>query len=336
MTPMPSISIITCTRNPDPDTLRRVLVGVEALHLPHGHDREYLLIDSASQHPLAERAEERLFVRREPWARIVRSDEPGLSIARRLGIRESRGDLLVWFDDDNVPEPDYLTSVARTAAAHPEVTVWGAGTIAVEFTGPVPQWVERTMRPFFQERAHGRDEFGRSTEWAPFFPVGSGLVTRRAAAERWSAASASGRYSLTGRRGAELAAGDDAQIIFGAVAAGEQVGVVARQALLHLIPPARCTGDYLARMEFGISASLRIARAECFPDAQRAKADDLSLVDAARAALRTLPAHGMIDGPRHARLELARRLGAISGAHRSEGRPEPEWLRAAIGLLGLR
>jgi glycosyltransferase involved in cell wall biosynthesis len=333
---MPSISLITCTRNPDPDTLRRVLVGIEALRVPKGHDREYLLVDSASEHPLADRAEEQLFVKRESWARVVRSDEPGLSVARRLGITASTGDLLVWFDDDNVPEPEYLEAVVRTANAHPEVTVWGAGTIAVEFTGPVPHWVERSMRPFFQERAHGHDEFGRSTDWAPFFPVGSGMVTRRAAAERWAESSASGRYSLTGRRGAELSAGDDAQILFGAVAAGEQVGVVARQALLHLIPPSRCTGEYLARMEFGISASLRIASAECFPEQQGDRADDLSLVDAARAALKTLPSHGMIDGPRHARLEAARRLGAISGAHRSEGRPEPEWLRAAIGVLGLR
>jgi glycosyltransferase involved in cell wall biosynthesis len=337
---MPAITIITCTRNPDPDALRRVLVGIEALRVPDGWTREFILVDSASTHPLAERAEEKLYTSREPWARIVRCDEPGLSLARRAGIAAAAGDLLVWFDDDNVPEPDYLLHVARVAAAHPEVTVWGAGTIVVEYTGRVPHWIERDMRPFFQERAHGRDEFGRATTWMPYFPVGSGLVTRRGAAERWAEGAASGRYSLTGRRGDALAAGDDAQIIFGAVAAGEQVGVVARQALLHLIPPERCTGEYLARMEFGISASLRIARAECFPEeAARERAEghaDLSLIAAARAALKALPAHGVVDGPRHARLEVARRLGALAGACASEGRPEPEWLRAAVAMLGLR
>lgn len=334
---MPTISILTCTRNPDPDTLRRVLVGIEALKVPAGWTREFVLVDSASAHPLAERAEERLFVEREPWARIVRCEEPGLSVARRAGIAAAAGEVLVWFDDDNVPEPDYLLHVASTAAARPEVTVWGAGTIVVEYTGPVAPWIERDMRPFFQERAHGHDEFGRAMTWAPYFPVGSGLVTRRAAAERWATATTSGRYTLTGRRGEALSAGDDAQIIFGAVAAGEQVGVVARQALRHLIPPSRCTGDYLARMEFGISASLRIARAECFPGEASLRGEaDLSLVDAARAALAALPAHGVIDGPRHARLELARRLGAIAGACQADGRPEPEWLRAAVAMLGLR
>jgi len=334
---MPTISILTCTRNPDPDSLRRVLVGIEALRVPGGWDREFILVDSASDHPLADRAEERLYTSREPWARIVRAPAPGLATARRLALRESRGELLVWLDDDNVPAPDYLEQVARFAAAYPRVTVWGAGTIVVEFTAKVPRWVERDLRPFFQEREHGRDEFGSSRSWAPFFPVGSGLVTRRAAMERWAAATESGRYTLTGRDGARLGAGDDAQIIFGAIAAGEQVGVAAGQRLRHLIPAFRCAPDYLARLEFGLSASLRVARAECFPDdANLRRTDDVGAVSAIRASLVALRSHGPVDGPRFARFEIARRLGALAGTLQTMNRPEPVWLRAAIGVLGLR
>ena len=62
---MPTVTIVTCTRDPHPDLLRRVLVAVEALRVPEGWAREYLLVDSASAHPLAGRAEERLFVARE-------------------------------------------------------------------------------------------------------------------------------------------------------------------------------------------------------------------------------------------------------------------------------
>lgn len=317
--------------------LRRVLVAVEALRVPAAWDREYLLVDSASAHPLADRAEERLFLDREPWARLVRADVPGLAAARRAAVREARGSLLIWFDDDNVPAPGYLEAAVAFATAHPSVSVWGAGRITVDFTGPVAPWVERSMRPFFQERTHPRDEFGRTTHWAPFFPVGSGLVTRPPAMTRWVDAHTRGAYTLSGRKGTALTAGDDAQIIFGAIAAGEDVGVCAAQHLTHLIPPARCTADYLARMEFGISASLRIARAECFP-AERAAlaADDVSMVDAVRAALASLPAHGVVDGPRHARLEIARRLGALAATLQLQDRAEPEWLRAAIALFGLR
>ena len=311
--------------------------GIEALHVPDGWDREYILVDSDSAPPLADRSGEQLHTIRAPWARTVRATEPGLATARRLALSESTGELLVWFDDDNVPAPDYLDAVVRFAAAYPQVTVWGAGTIVVEFTSAVPRWVERDMRPFFQEREQGRDEVGTSRRWAPYFPVGSGLVTRRAAMQRWAAATESGRYTLTGRSGARLSAGDDAQIIFGAIAAGEQVGVAAGQRLQHLIPAFRCTTDYLARLEFGLSASLRVARAECFPDDATVRGTaDLGLLDAARSAFKALRSHGLREGPRFARFELARRLGALVGTLQTMHRPEPVWLRAAIGALRLR
>lgn len=334
---MPTLSLVTCTRNPDPETLRRVVAAVAGLRVPAGWTREYLLIDSASAPPLAERLGAAGIVPPGDWMRLVRADRPGLSVARRLALREATGELLAWFDDDNVPEPDYLVHAVAIAAAHPDVSVWGAGTITVEFTGRVAAWVEREMRPFFQERAHPADEFGTATAWAPFFPVGSGMVTRRAAIARWAAAVEAGRYSLTGRTGARLTAGDDAQVIFGAVAAGERVGVVPAMRLTHLIPPSRTGAHYLAKLEFGLSASLRIARAECFPgdDAAREGAD-LSFTDAVRAALVAWRAHGPVTGLRFARFELARRLGALAGTLQTTNRPEPFLLRAAIRWLGLR
>ncbi len=332
---MPTLSLVTCTRSPDPALLSRVVAAVAALEVPAGWTREYLLIDSASGIPLVETDLIRSFLRDAPWARVLRTDAPGLAIARRLAVLESAGSLLVWFDDDNVPAPDYLGAVIRVATERPQVSVWGAGRIHVEFTGPVAPWVEREMRPFFQERRHAADEFGSAQHWATFFPVGSGMVTRREAIVRWAAASAQGRYSLTGRSGTRLSAGDDAQIVFGAVAAGELVGVVAAQSLVHLIPPARCTEDYLARLEFGLAASLRVARAECFGSEHLAVREDLSVIAGVRAALKARRVHGA-DGARFARFELARRLGAVAGTLQTQHRPEPWWLRAAIAAMGLR
>lgn len=334
---MPTLTLVTCTRNPDPALLRRVVTAVAGLPVPAGWTREYLLIDSASTPPLAARIETAGIALVDGWMRVLRAERPGLSVARRLALREAQGELLAWFDDDNVPDADYLVHAVATAAAHPEVSVWGAGTITVEFTGRVAAWVEREMRPFFQERAHPHDEFGAATTWAPFFPVGSGIVTRRAAIARWADAVEHGRYSLTGRNGARLGAGDDAQVIFGAVAAGERVGIVPAMRLTHLIPPSRTGAHYLARLEFGLSASLRIARAECFPDDAAAREGaDLSLTGAVRAALVAWRAHGPVTGLRFARFELARRLGALAGTLQTTSRPEPFWLRAAIRWLGLR
>ena len=328
-----SLTLVTCTRNPTPESFRRVLEGVAALERPPDHAIEYLIIDSTSEPPVASRAEVQEFVARCPWARVIRAEAPGISGARRAGVAASTGSILVWLDDDNVPASDYLKQVLATAAAHPEVTVWGAGRIDVEFLAPVPDWVERTMRPTFQERAHARDEFGLATNWAPFFPVGSGLVTRRAAIERWSAALGAGRYSLAGRTGKGLGSGEDAQIILGAVAAGEAVGVAAGLRLRHLIAASRGTMEYLTRLEFALSASIRIARAECFPhDPEPRSFRGLGALPAMRATV----ARWRREGARAARFEAARQLGAVSGTLRTNDRPEPVWLRAAVNVLGLR
>jgi hypothetical protein len=306
-----TLSIITCTRDPREDLFRRVLKGVAALRVPAGESIEYLLVDSTSAPPLRARHDISEFLARSPFARIVRPEAPGLAAARRLAARESSTPLLIWFDDDNVPAPDYLEHVVATARAHPEVSVWGAGRITVEFADPVPDWVDPALRRTFQERQHLRDEYGSSRTWAPFFPVGSGLVTRRAAIERWAERGVAGRYTLTGRSGASLASGDDAQIIFGAVAAGEQVGVTSAMHLTHLIPASRCTLGYLRRLEYSLAASLRVARAECFPDDPLpASTDGLGRVRALRAVLARL----RVAGWREALMEGARRLGARRGA----------------------
>jgi hypothetical protein len=328
-----SLTLVTCTRNPNPETFRRVLESVAALQWPTGHAVEYLVIDSTSEPPVASRAGVGEFLGRVPWARVIRAEHPGLAAARRTALEASTGAILVWFDDDNVPAPDYLTHVVALAEARPSVTVWGAGRIDVEFTAPVPAWVERELPPTFQERHHLVDDFGHAASWASFFPVGSGLVTRRDAVERWATAVREGRYSLTGRSGARLSAGDDAQIILGAVAAGEMVGVVAAQQLTHLIPPGRCTMAYLKRLEFGLSGSIRVARAECFPgDPAPRSLDGLGPVSMLRATLAQWRRHGWRAG----RFEAARQLGALSGTLQTTHRPEPWWLRAAIAVLRLR
>ncbi len=316
-----TLSIITCTRDPRADLFERVLAAVAALRQPAGVAVEFLLIDSGSTPPLADRPSIAAFLARQANARVIRSDAPGHALARRIGIRASSGELLVWLDDDNVPAPDYLEQAVATARAHPGVTVWGAGRIRVEFVDPVPRWVDPAMRATFQERHHARDEYGRSRSWAPYFPVGSGMVTRREVAEAWAMAGEAGRYSLTGRRGRSLGSGDDAQLILGAVAAGGSVGVTSAMSLTHLIPASRCRLGYLARLEYALASSLRIARVECFPDDRApASAEGLGVVRSARAVLSRL----VREGWRASVLEAARRRGTRAGA------------RAAARLLSRR
>jgi glycosyltransferase involved in cell wall biosynthesis len=65
-----------------------------------------------------------------------------------LGGRAAKADLIVFCDDDILPEPDWLSRLAEAAKRHPSADMFG-GTIYASWTSPVPEWV------YDLERYHG-------------------------------------------------------------------------------------------------------------------------------------------------------------------------------------
>ena len=119
---MIEVSVIVCTHNPRPNYLRRVLDALRDQSLPK--DRwEFLLIDNASREPLVGTWD----LSWHPHARHVSESEIGLSLARQRGIRESSADLLVYVDDDNVLNADYLSEALRIGNDWPALGTWGSG-----------------------------------------------------------------------------------------------------------------------------------------------------------------------------------------------------------------
>ncbi len=59
---------------------------------------------------------------RVPRLTVIARDEPATApVARNLGIREAKGDGLVFLDSDDIPDPDYLLHLGRALARHPVV-----------------------------------------------------------------------------------------------------------------------------------------------------------------------------------------------------------------------
>ena len=94
---MVDATIIICTHNPRPHYLDRVLAALRNQSLPY-RQWELLLIDNASEPALAPRWD----ILWHPNARHIRESELGLAVARRHGIMEAAGDLLIFVDDDNI------------------------------------------------------------------------------------------------------------------------------------------------------------------------------------------------------------------------------------------
>lgn len=104
-----SISVIICTRN------RAGLLGCaiqSVVDQDFPKDRfEIVVVDNASSDNTAEVAQ--AFCDRVTL-RYMREDRIGLCIARNTGWRSASGDYVVFFDDDAIARPGWLSAIGRT------------------------------------------------------------------------------------------------------------------------------------------------------------------------------------------------------------------------------
>jgi glycosyltransferase involved in cell wall biosynthesis len=117
------ISVVVCSYNPRDGYMRRVMAALRPQIFPL-EKWELLLVDIASTNLLSATWD----LSWHPSARRVREDEQGLSFARRRGILEARGDVVVFVDDNNVVAPDYLSQVE---AMMQDTSIGAAGGAAV-------------------------------------------------------------------------------------------------------------------------------------------------------------------------------------------------------------
>jgi glycosyltransferase involved in cell wall biosynthesis len=240
------LSVVMCTHNPRPDYLGRAFSALRAQSLCF--DRwELLVIDNRSDEPLADR----INLDWHPTAGILREDALGLTPARLRGIREARGDLLVFVDDDNVLDADYLEMALRVAEEKAFLGAW-SGQCRPEFETIPPDWTRRYFGNLVL-REFDRDVWSNLPRLAETMPCGAGLCVRRRVAENYLKLHESGARSIQlDRTGNSLLSGGDNDLAACACDVGQGIGLIAALKLIHLIPPERITEKYLARSTEGI------------------------------------------------------------------------------------
>ena len=245
----PEVSVITCSYNPRPDYLKQVVESLSSQTFEK-HRWEYLLIDNASSEPL----ENRIDLSWHPNARHIREEKLGLTHARLRGVQEAQADVLVFVDDDNVLDPDYLEQVLQTALKHPEIGAWGGQSYPIfEQEPPVcikRHWSHLALAEFENDRWSNQP---RSPET---MPSGAGLCVRRPVASHYADLHANGKRSFVmDRKGNSLISGGDNDLAACACDLGMGVGLFASLRLGHLIPSERLNEDYLLRLTEGVAYS---------------------------------------------------------------------------------
>jgi len=236
-------SVILCAHNPRPDYLGRVFEALKAQTLPR-EQWELLLVDNVSKPPLAGAWD----LSWQPNARHIVESELGLTPARLRGIKESRGSLLIFIDDDNVLAPDFLEQAAAIAARWPQLGAFGAGKLEPEFEiQPAAELQPRLS--MLALRTVPVAMWSNNPKDASSYPWGAGLCATRPTAEEFvRLIERLNIHKVLGRRGTQLFCGEDDLFSWAAVSAGYGFGIFPELQVKHLISAGRLSRSYFLRL----------------------------------------------------------------------------------------
>jgi hypothetical protein len=162
--------------------------------------------------------------------------------------------VLVFVDDDNVLDADFLETALRVASDKLFLGSW-SGQCRPEFEAPPPEWTRRYWGNLVI-REFDEDVWSNLPTLPQSMPCGAGLCLRREVALQYLRLHESGKRSFQfDRTGGSLISGGDNDLAACACDIGLGVGLVASLKLTHLIARERLTIEYLARLAEGIYVS---------------------------------------------------------------------------------
>jgi glycosyltransferase involved in cell wall biosynthesis len=237
-----NISVIICTHNPRHDFLKRTLEALKLQTFPKDQ-WEILLINNASEESIANLYD----LSWHPYSRHIYEKELGLTHARIRGIRESKGSILAFVDDDNILENQYLEIAQRNLTQMPWLGAIG-GQILPEYEILPPKWLLDYERVLAIRRID-KSRWSNSVEDWQSQPWGAGMVIRRNVCNSYlEKVSSNEIFKELDRKGKSLMSGGDTDLVLTSLDIGLGFGVFPEMIVTHLIPQKRMTSEYICRI----------------------------------------------------------------------------------------
>ena len=253
-----SLSAIVCTYNPDPAILEQCLDGIAAAHRQFPI-QEVLIIDNNSKDAVAGMAVVKDFTMRVPETRLIGEPAQGLTNARLRAIKEAKGDLLVFIDDDNLIAADFFEKASRVASLFPFIGAF-SGKVDLVFNQPPPQWTKKYWGLLVYRTFTG-NHWGNIPFNNDFMPCGAGMCVRKEVANHYFSLHENGKRKFHLDRSKDsLLSGGDNDLAMCACDIGMGMGLFEDLSLRHFIPQNRFTKEYLTKLAYGIYYSSSILK----------------------------------------------------------------------------
>lgn len=231
-------TIALCTHN-HADRLVRTLADLKSLRQPEAA-WELLFIDNGCRDATPELLARHVWP--EGWqVRVVREEKLGLSNARNRAIAEARGDYVLFIDDDETPDPDWLCAYERLIRAH-QPDAFG-GRQVVLFEDARPAWLKDELLGFLGELNRADEVKPLTDPDTPFY--GGNFGIRKAVCEKVGLFDA-----MLGRKGRDNTGGEEVDFYRRLLAAGFKVWWTPEAVIHHRIQAEKLSRGYFLDLHY--------------------------------------------------------------------------------------
>ena len=242
------ITIIICTYNRE-KYIGPLLESIAKNDYPKG-DYEILLVDNNCTDNTRAVCQSFAETHKDVNFRYVVETEQGLSAARNKGIKEAKGDIIIYVDDDALVDTNYISSFAEHFANNP-TTMAAGGPIEPLYETEEPKW----MSPYTKALLTAWMNYGNAVRNYPKgkYPGGGNAAYRKVVFDKV------GLFNTElGRKGTALLASEEKDIFDKMHALGMQVKYLPTPVLHHIIPQAKLEKPYFDRLTRQIGDSERM------------------------------------------------------------------------------
>lgn len=241
------VSVIICCYNSE-NTIHLVLDNIQKQVGVGDLQWEVILVDNAS----VDRTQE---VARKAWIseivelRVVYEEKAGLSHARQKGLNSARYSVIVFVDDDNILDEHYIAIAFDIMESNPSVGLAGGLGKPVSNVN-LPSWFKEF------ESAYAVGPQAENKGYLPekrTYLHGAGIVMRKRA---WDLIKDQGfTFTLHGRSGQSLGAGEDSEITYAFRLAGFDLWYDPDLRFEHIISENRLQWRHLLKLAHGFGKS---------------------------------------------------------------------------------
>lgn len=228
---------VICTYN-RAASLRNALGSLRALDIPPGLRWEVLVVDNNSSDSTREVVQE--FETFLP-VRHLFEGRPGKSHALNTAVREARGRVLAFTDDDAIVDRGWLRAIFETF----ESGAWDGigGRTLLRTDREMPQWLKKELWGFLACMDFGDESFRMEDPQVTL--IGVNMALRREVFERLG-----GFDEGLGPKGKALAKGEDSELFQRMLQAGMSIVYQPAAIVHHVVAPERLRKSYFRGVHY--------------------------------------------------------------------------------------